>query len=138
MELSTDQAGLKFYTGRNSKTIKGKNGSVYKAYSGLCLFFFFFFPLTLVYVQKHIVSPMQSIISIFLRRQLNRVENISILCSLSFLSFPKLCNFLEVYMTRNIIKIKTLIIWIWAKCVFIYIGVYVKFERLKFDSLLFH
>ncbi|KAL0855881.1 hypothetical protein Bca101_061034 [Brassica carinata] len=37
MELTTDQSGLKFYTGRNLKTMKGKNGSVYKAYSGLCL-----------------------------------------------------------------------------------------------------
>ncbi|CAN6817741.1 unnamed protein product [Brassica oleracea] len=37
MELSTDQSGLKFYTGGSLKTMKGKNGSVYKAYSGLCL-----------------------------------------------------------------------------------------------------
>ncbi|KAG7575614.1 Aldose 1-/Glucose-6-phosphate 1-epimerase [Arabidopsis thaliana x Arabidopsis arenosa] len=35
MELSTDQSGLKFYTGGRLK--KNKNGSVYKAYSGLCL-----------------------------------------------------------------------------------------------------
>lgn len=37
MELSTDQSGLKFLTGGSLNTIKGKNGSVYKAYSGLCL-----------------------------------------------------------------------------------------------------
>ncbi|KAG7580281.1 Aldose 1-/Glucose-6-phosphate 1-epimerase [Arabidopsis suecica] len=35
MELSTDQSGLKFYTGGRLKKIK--NGSVHKAYSGLCL-----------------------------------------------------------------------------------------------------
>ncbi|EFH58449.1 hypothetical protein ARALYDRAFT_896135 [Arabidopsis lyrata subsp. lyrata] len=35
MELSTDQSGLKFYTGGRLK--KNKNGSVHKAYSGLCL-----------------------------------------------------------------------------------------------------
>ncbi|KAF8091452.1 hypothetical protein N665_0445s0037 [Sinapis alba] len=37
MELYTDQSGLKLYSGGSLKTMKGKNGSVYKAYSGLCL-----------------------------------------------------------------------------------------------------
>ncbi|ESQ41484.1 hypothetical protein EUTSA_v10013324mg [Eutrema salsugineum] len=37
MELSGNQPGLQFYTGGMLKNIKGKNGTVYQAYAGLCL-----------------------------------------------------------------------------------------------------
>ncbi|VVB14550.1 unnamed protein product [Arabis nemorensis] len=37
MELSGNQPGLQFYTGGMLKDIKGKNGTVYKAFAGLCL-----------------------------------------------------------------------------------------------------
>ncbi|CAN6802599.1 unnamed protein product [Brassica oleracea] len=37
MELSANQPGLQFYTGGMLKDIKGKNGTVYQAFAGLCL-----------------------------------------------------------------------------------------------------
>ncbi|CAA7031341.1 unnamed protein product [Microthlaspi erraticum] len=37
MELSGNQPGLQFYTGGMLKDIMGKNGTVYKAFAGLCL-----------------------------------------------------------------------------------------------------
>uniref|UniRef100_M4CPZ5 Aldose 1-epimerase n=1 Tax=Brassica campestris TaxID=3711 RepID=M4CPZ5_BRACM len=37
MELSGNQPGLQFYTGGMLKDIKGKNGTTYQAFAGLCL-----------------------------------------------------------------------------------------------------
>ncbi|KAJ6434158.1 hypothetical protein OIU84_017802 [Salix udensis] len=37
MELSTNAPGLQFYTGNMIMDVKGKDGAVYKAHTGLCL-----------------------------------------------------------------------------------------------------